>query len=111
NMGMPLRAYDLLHSVKILSSACRVLAKRCIAGITANAERCREYAESSPALVTVIAPVVGYDKAAAIAKRVLAERRSIKEVLAEELGMRREEVDRLIDLKSLTKPGIPVKGA
>lgn len=111
NMGMPLIAYDLLHSVKILSSACRVLAKRCIAGITANAERCRDYAESSPALVTVIAPVVGYDKAAAIAKRVLAERRSIKEVLAEELGMRREEVDRLIDLKSLTKPGIPVKGA
>ncbi|MCS7117580.1 MAG: class II fumarate hydratase [Thaumarchaeota archaeon] len=110
NMGMPLIAYDLLHSIHILSSACRVLARRCVAGITANVERCREYAESSPSLVTVVAPLIGYDKAAAVAKRLLSERMSIKEVLAEELGMKREEIEKLIDMKSLTKPGIPAKG-
>lgn len=109
NMGMPLIAYDFLHSIQILASGSRVLAKRCIAGITANVERCRELAESSPALVTVVAPIVGYDKAAAIAKKVLEQRRSIKDVMVEELGMSREEVDRLLDLKKLTKPGIPAK--
>lgn len=109
NMGMPLIAYDFLHSIQILASGSRVLAKKCIAGIIANVERCRELAESSPALVTVVAPIVGYDKAAVIAKRVLEQRRSIKEVMVEELGLPREEVDRLLDLKKLTRPGIPAK--
>jgi len=108
NMGMPLIAYDLLSSIIILANTARNLAVKCVDGIVANAERCRGYAESSPALITVVAPVVGYDKAAAIAKRVLAERRTVREVLLEE-GVAADKINEILDLLKMTRGGVLAK--
>ena len=105
NMGMPLIAYDLLSSITILANTARNLAVRCVEGVRANVERCRFYAEASPALVTVVAPIVGYDRAAAIAKRVLAERKTVREALLEE-GIDREKVEKVLNLLRMTEGGV-----
>ena len=105
NMGMPLIAYDLLSSITILANTARNLAVKCIDGIKANVEKCRRYAELSPSLVTVVAPIVGYDRAAAIAKRVLAEGKTVREALLEE-GLDREKVDKILDLLKMTEGGV-----
>ena len=74
NVMMPVIAYDLLQSVEILANASRLLADRCIDGIEARRERCRELVEGSMALVTSLAPKIGYDRAAEIAKESWADR-------------------------------------
>ncbi|MDW8083663.1 MAG: class II fumarate hydratase [Candidatus Caldarchaeum sp.] len=106
NMGFPLIAYDLLQSIEILANTCENLALKCIRGIKVNVEKARKIAESSPALVTVVAPMIGYDKAAKIAKKMLSENKTIKEALIEEGVATPEEVDKIIDLLKLTKGGI-----
>ncbi|MDW8062623.1 MAG: class II fumarate hydratase [Candidatus Caldarchaeum sp.] len=106
NMGFPLIAYDLLQSIEILANTCENLALKCIRGITVNVEKARRIAESSPALVTVVAPKIGYDKAARIAKKMLSENKTIKQALVEEGVVKPDEVDKLIDLLKITKGGI-----
>src|SRR6185295_1737457 len=71
NTMMPVIAYDLLASIEILGNACSVLADKCVQGIAANRDRCRTYAERSSAVVTALAPVIGYDAAATIFKDAL----------------------------------------
>ena len=68
NMAEPVMAFDLLHGLMLLKNACVILASRCIGGITANRERCRQYVENSIGLVTALNPWLGYEKSAAIAK-------------------------------------------
>ncbi|MCS7143351.1 MAG: class II fumarate hydratase [Aigarchaeota archaeon] len=106
NMGMPLIGYSLIQSIEVLSNAAANLARQCISGITANVDVCKRYAESSPALVTVIAPIIGYDKAAVIAKRFLNEKKSLRDLLIEE-GVQRERVEKMLDLLKLTRGGLP----
>ncbi|MEM1942967.1 MAG: class II fumarate hydratase [Candidatus Caldarchaeum sp.] len=106
NMGLPLIAYDLIEQVEILSNTCTNLALKCVAGIKVNIERARALAESSPALVTVVAPVIGYDAAAKAAKKMLAENKSIKQVLLEEGILSREEVEKVLDLLKISRGGI-----
>ncbi|MDJ0271777.1 MAG: lyase family protein, partial [Aigarchaeota archaeon] len=106
NMGFPLIAYDLLESIEILSNACTNLAVKCIRGITVNVERARQLAEKSPALVTVVAPRIGYDKAARVAKKMLAENKTIKQALIEEAGLSPAEVDEILDLLKIARGGI-----
>lgn len=106
NMGMPLMAYDILQSIKLMSNATKALAEKCISGITANVERCRLHAESSAALLTILAPSLGYEAVARIVNKMLRDRRSIREALVEELGMNPSEVDRILDFNRLTRPGI-----
>lgn len=110
NMGFPLIAYDLLQSIEILANTCTNLAVKCIRGITVNVEKAKKMAESSPALVTVVAPKIGYDKAARIAKKMLAENKTIKQALVEEGIFKPEEVDKVIDLLKITKGGLMEKG-
>jgi fumarate hydratase class II len=105
NMGMPLIAYDLLQSIQILANSSRNLATKCINGVTPNVEKCRYYAEVSPSLITVITPFIGYDLAAKIAKRVVREKKTIREALIEE-GFNERELDEILDLKRLTRGGI-----
>ncbi|GBC70598.1 Fumarate hydratase class II [Candidatus Calditenuaceae archaeon HR02] len=108
NMGNPLIAYCLINSVELLSRTAQHLADKVIPGITANVERCRLYAESSPATITVLAPLIGYDKAAEIARRAMGERRSIKDIVVEMGLMSREEIDKVFDVKRMTEGGILV---
>jgi fumarate hydratase class II len=105
NTMMPVLAYNLIQSIEILANSCNNFAKRCIKGIKANVKRCRELAESSLALITVISPVIGYDKASKIAKRALDEGKSIKEVLIEE-GFSKEEIERIVNVKRLARGGL-----
>ena len=83
NVMLPVIARNLLESIRLLANVSRVFADRCVAGIEANDERCREYAESSPSIVTPLNHYVGYDEAAKIAKQALAERKTIREVVIE----------------------------
>lgn len=106
NTMMPLIAYDLLQSIEIEANAAELLADKCVAGIRANRRRCVEFAERSYALATAIAPSVGYDRAAKLVKKAREEDKSIREVMVEE-GVPREEVDKILDLKKMTKGGTP----
>ena len=106
NVMIPVIAHNLLESIAILASVSREFTARCVAGITANAERCRRNAESTAALATVLAPEIGYDKAAEVAKRSLAEEKTLREIVLEEGLLSEEELDRILDFRTMTEPGI-----
>ena len=84
NVMMPLVAYNLIHSIEILANTLKALTQRCIEEITANRDRCLEYAEGSLALVTALNPHIGYLKAAAIAKESLATGKSLRQIVQEQ---------------------------
>jgi fumarate hydratase class II len=102
NTMMPLIAFNLLQSIDIEAKTVGNLVDRCVTGIRANRERCVELAEKSYALVTAIAPLIGYDRAAKIAKKAQEEKITIREAMIAE-GMSKEEVERILDLKKMTK--------
>jgi fumarate hydratase class II len=99
----------VLESVRLLANVSRVFADRCIAGIEANVDRCREYAESSPSIVTPLNHYVGYDEAAKIAKQALAERKTIRQVVIERGhvssgAITEKKLDQVLDVLSMTRP-------
>jgi len=109
NVMLPVLARNLLESIRLLANASRLFADRCIDGITADAERCREYAESSPSVVTPLNRYIGYEEAAKVAKQALAERRTIREVVLErgyvdqgKLSM--QQLDEALDVLAMTRP-------
>ncbi|SDK38211.1 class II fumarate hydratase [Streptomyces indicus] len=109
NVMLPVLAKNVLESVRLLANASRLLADRTVDGITANAERAREYAESSPSVVTPLNKYIGYEEAAKVAKKSLAERRTIREVVLEsgyvERGLLTEEqLDQALDVLRMTRP-------
>jgi len=109
NVAMPVMARNVLESSRILAAAVRTLATRCVDGITADADRMRRYAESSPSVVTPLNKHIGYEAAAKVAKRALAEDATIREtVLAMGFVDRGElteaELDSALDLESMTHP-------
>lgn len=106
NVMLPVLIYDLLESIRLLSSVSRLLADRAIRDFSVNETRLRELAERNPILVTALNPIIGYEKGAVIAKRALSQGRPIKEVAAEMTGLKREELDRLLDPRALTQGGI-----
>src|SRR5207245_228756 len=105
NVMMPVIALAVLEQVAVTAAAARVFARKCVRGITANVERCRQYAELTGQLVTAIAPVVGYDRAAELFKRAMARDVPIRQILEEERVLPREEIDRLLDLHALAHGG------
>jgi fumarate hydratase class II len=109
NVMLPVIARNLLESIRLLSSITRLLADRCIDGIEADEERCRNYAESSPSIVTPLNHFIGYDEAAQVAKQALKENKTIKQVVVErgyvEQGKITEaDLDRVLDVLSMTRP-------
>ncbi|WP_310964878.1 class II fumarate hydratase [Nocardioides terrisoli] len=109
NVMMPVLARNLLESIRLLASATRVLADRCVDGITADADRMRGYAESSPSVVTPLNKYIGYEEAAKVAKAAMKEGRTIREqVLA--LGyvdrgdLTEQQLDDALDVESMTHP-------
>jgi len=105
NAMMHVIAHTLLESIEILASWNRTLAK-CVEWIVANRGTCLKYAENLTALITVLSPALGYDKAAKIAKRALQEGKSIKQMIVEEGIFTKEDVEKPIGLKKLTEGGI-----
>jgi fumarate hydratase, class II len=109
NVMLPVIARNLLESIRLLSSVSRLLADRCIAGIVADEERCRHYAESSPSIVTPLNKYIGYEEAASVAKQALKEGKTIKAVVIErghlENGkLTAEQLDAVLDVLSMTHP-------
>ncbi len=109
NVMMPVMARNLLESVRLLSTSSRLLADRCVDGITANVERMRTYAESSPSVVTPLNRYIGYENAAKVAKTALAEEKTIKQVVLEmgyvERGdLTEQQLDEALDVASMTHP-------
>ena len=105
NVGMPVMAHNLLESVRLLSSAARVFADRCVAGIKVNEDRCKELIEGSLAMCTSLAPLIGYDKAAAIAKEAFRTGKTVRQVAKEQGALTDAELDKALDPMSMTKPG------
>jgi Fumarase len=108
NVMMPMMARNVLESIRLLANVSRLLADRCVAGITANVERLREYAESSPSIVTPLNRHLGYEEAASIVKQALAERKTLREVVLErghvDAGRLTEaELDAALDVLAMTR--------
>jgi fumarate hydratase class II len=109
NVMLPILAHNLLESIRLLASMSRLFADRCVDGITANAERLRELAESSPSIATPLNRFIGYDEAAKVARQALAEGKTIREVVLErgyvEQGkISRERLDEVLDILAMTRP-------
>ncbi|NIU62390.1 MAG: aspartate ammonia-lyase, partial [Pseudomonas stutzeri] len=97
NVMIPVMTYNLLQSIEILANVCQIFVDKCIAGIEANREKCRAYAERSPALATALAPILGYDKAAQIAKDALVKDKTIRDLVVEEGLLDAKQADELLD--------------
>lgn len=106
NVMLPVIARNLLESLRLLASVSRAFADKCIAGITANVEKCREYAESSPSMGTSLNPYIGYEEAAKVIKQAIAENKSVRAVVKERGLLTDEEIDKALDVLSMTKGGI-----
>jgi len=106
NVMMPVIAYDLLQSIRLLASAADLLATRCVAGLAANRERCAELVEQSLAMVTALAPKIGYDEAAAIAKESVATGKTVRQICLEWQVLPPEELEVLLDARAQTEGGV-----
>ncbi|MCZ4100874.1 class II fumarate hydratase [Streptomyces sp. SID13666] len=109
NVMLPVIARNVLESVRLLANVSRLLADRTVDGITANVERAREYAESSPSVVTPLNKYIGYEEAAKVAKKAVAERKRIRDVVIElgyvEQGkLTEEQLDAALDVLRMTHP-------
>jgi fumarate hydratase class II len=102
NVMLPVIAHNLLQSITLLGNAARLLADKAIAGFTVNRERISSLIDKNPILVTALNPVIGYDKAAQIAKKAYAEGRALKDVATEMTDLSKEELERLLDPRKMT---------
>jgi aspartate ammonia-lyase len=105
NVMEPVIFFNLNRSIEILTNGCLTLARRCIAGITANEDVCRQYVERSIGLVTALTPVIGYEQAAEIAKEALATGRGIAELAIEKGHISREQLDDLLRPERMVRRG------
>ncbi len=105
NVMMPVVAHNLLQSIEITGRAALLLAERCIDGLEANEDRVEEMVERSLAMCTALAPVIGYDQAAAIAKEAFATGRTVREVALAKEALPADELAELLDPFSQTEPG------
>jgi len=106
NTMMPIMAFRLLESINILSNVTRLFATKCVAGIQANKDRCQQSVEQSLALVTSLAPTIGYDAATSIAKEALKTGETIREVARRQTKLTEIELTQLLDPWPMTEPGI-----
>jgi fumarate hydratase class II len=110
NVMLPMIAKNLLESIQLLAAAARVFADKALAGLVANADTCRDYIEISPSMATALNPLIGYDKAAEIAKRSFHERRPVRELAAEMTKLSKAEIDAALDPARQTEPGLDLGG-
>jgi fumarate hydratase class II len=105
NVMMPVMAHNLLESIRLLANVCQVFTEKCVRGIVANEERCRELVELSMAMVTSLAPKIGYDRAAEIAKESAKTGRTVRELCREKKVLPEAELNAALDPVAMTEPG------
>lgn len=103
NVMEPVMAYNILHSITLLTNAAHTLRSKCIEGITANPENCLKHLEASTAVATALSPAIGYERASLLAKQVLASGRTIREVLVEQADLPADLISRAFDLQMLSR--------
>jgi fumarate hydratase class II len=111
NVMLPVMARNVLESVRLLANVSRLLADRCVDGIVANVDHCRTLAESSPSIVTPLNRFLGYENAAAVAKRALKEGKTIRQVVIEagfvaDGKLTEEQLDAALDVLAMTRPPV-----
>jgi len=111
NVMIPLLADNLLESITLLGNVSRVLADKAVAGFAVNRDAVRRLVDKNPIMVTVLNPVIGYEKGAAIAKQAYREGRRLKDVAAEQTDLPADELERLLDPRAMTEGGIKGSGA
>ena len=107
NVMMPVIAWNAIHSVRILRQAMLVLQERCVAGIEADEERCRELLDRSTAVATALSPYIGYAATAEIAKLSISTGTSIRTLVRERGLLREDKLDRILSAEAMTSPGVP----
>jgi fumarate hydratase class II len=105
NVMMPVIAHNLIQSIRLLTGAASTLDEKCVRGIEANTARIAETVERSLMLATPLAPVIGYDKAAEIAKKAHAQGKTIRQVARETLDIDEKELDKILDVSGMVYPG------
>jgi fumarate hydratase class II len=105
NVMMPVMAHNLLESIRLLTNVIRAFQEKCVAGITVNRERCNELVEYSMAMVTSLAPIIGYDRAADIAKESAKTGKTVREICRAQKILPEAELNRALDPVEMTKPG------
>jgi fumarate hydratase class II len=111
NTMLPLIARNLLESIRLLAAVSRVFADKALAGTIANEETCRGYVEISPSMATALNPLIGYDKAAEIAKRSFQERRPVRELAREMTPLAPDDLAKALDPRRQTEPGLDFGGS
>ena len=106
NVMLPVIAYNILESARLLGNVSRLLADKAIAGFQVNEERIADLVEKNPILVTALNPVIGYEKGAAVAKQAYREGRKLKDVALEQTDLTAADLDRLLDPRKMTEGGI-----
>ena len=107
NVMMPVITHNIVFALIIVGNATRVLAERCVDGIEADAVQCAYWLERSPALVTALAPKIGYAEAAKLAKEAVATGLTVKQLLEKKKLLPKEELDEMLDLRAMTEIGVP----
>jgi len=111
NVMMPVMAFNLLQSIELLARAARIFADRCVAGLDANAEHCAEMVEQSLAMCTALAPAIGYDKAAEVAKESFKTGKTVRQVATEKKLMGDAELKKALDPMRMTQPQTDIVGS
>jgi fumarate hydratase class II len=106
NVMMPVITHNVVFALTIVGNATRVLAERCVDGIEADAAQCAYWLERSPALVTALAPKIGYAEAAKLAKEAVATGLTVKQLLEKKQLLPKEELDEVLDLRAMTEIGV-----
>jgi len=107
NVMMPVLAHALLESITLLAAVSRELTDRCVVGIEANEERARQLLELNPSIATALNPYIGYDAAAVVAKESAKRGVSVRQVVLEKTLLPEDQVDRALDVRGMTEPGLP----
>ncbi len=110
NVMLPVMAYNLLQSVELLRTGISNFTEKCLRGLGANEQRCRELVEKSLALCTPLAPEIGYDRAAHIAHLAYESGRTVQEVALELEVLPKEKLLKILNAEEMTRPGIPGSG-
>jgi aspartate ammonia-lyase len=110
NVMMPVITHNIVFALTIVGNASAVLAERCVAGIEADEAQCAYWLERSPALVTALAPRIGYAEAAKLAKEAVASGLTVRELVTKKRILEGQELDEILDLTAMTEPGIPGEG-
>ncbi len=106
NTMLPMMATNLLESARLLANVSRLLADRAVLGMVANEATCASFVEISPSMATALNPLIGYDKAARIAKRSYEERRPVRELAGEMTDLTQAQIDEALDPRRQTEPGL-----